>query len=69
MKSESKLKSLEQKIMIISSSFLELQMKEDQVFIHAILIKEKSGQKTKKETFSLCMQMGTQWKKCLFLSI
>ena len=69
MKSESKLKILVQKIMIISLNFLVLQMKEDQVSIHAILIKVKSGQKMKREIFSSYMLTEILQKKCLFLSI
>lgn len=66
MRSENRLKNLVQKIMIISLNFLVLQMKEDQVYIQAILIKEKYGQKMRKETFSLFMQMEILLKKCLY---
>lgn len=69
MKSENKLKNLAQKIMITFLNFLESQMKEGRVFIHAILTKEKFGLKMKKEIFLLFMQTETQLKKCLFLLI
>ena len=69
MRLENRSKNLVQKIMIISLSYLVLQMKEDQVSIHAILIKERYGLKMRKETFSLFMLMGILLKKCQFLSI
>ena len=69
MRLENRSKNLVQKIMIISLSYLVLQMKEDQVSIPVILIKERYGQKMRKETFSLFMLMGILLKKCQFLSI